>query len=182
MTRIYTRSGDDGTTALGNGARVKKDCPLVEAYGAVDELNSIIGQVLACGVADELHPILDGIQLDLFELGADLAFPKQTENSDPSFRIQPAQISALEQAIDRWEETLAPLTNFILPRGSIAASTLHHARAVCRRAERKAVGVYQNTKNNPALKYLNRLSDLLFVMARFQNQHDGCPEKKWKTQ
>ncbi len=178
MTRIYTRSGDDGTTALGGGRRVQKDAARVEAYGTVDELNAITGNVVSHGPASEIQRMLNRIQNDLFQLGADLAFP-QNKGTITEYRIQEHHIKQLEAFIDELSKTLKPLENFILPGGSITASNLHVARTICRKAERRVVALDREVKQNPAVKYLNRLSDLLFVMARFQNKEDGVLESKW---
>jgi cob(I)alamin adenosyltransferase len=175
LSRIYTKTGDKGTTALGDGRRVPKDAPRVEAYGTVDELNAILGLVLLAGVDDEGTSLLRKIQNDLFDLGADLCVPERPKRGraararDP-LRITEAHVRPLEQAIDRFNAALDPLRSFILPGGSAASSWLHLARTVCRRAERRAVTLARKEKTNPqAIVYLNRLSDLLFVMARRAN-------------
>ena len=171
LNRIYTRTGDDGTTGLVDGSRVAKDAPLMAAIGEVDELNSAIGVAIAALGAGDFATLLQGIQNDLFDLGADLATPgSDFAPSDMVLRIVPAQVDRLERAIDRMNEGLEPLRSFILPGGSASAAHVHLARAICRRAERAAIGAARAAPVNPAaLAYLNRLSDLLFVMARAVN-------------
>jgi cob(I)alamin adenosyltransferase len=173
LTKIYTRGGDAGQTSLGDGSRVSKLDPLVRAYGAVDELNSVVGwaQVEA---ADQR---LERVQNDLFDLGADLSVPY--EKDDGKLRVTPAQIEALERDCDDVNEELEPLKSFILPGGSEVAARLHLARAVCRRAESVALWAADERPVNPAaLVYLNRLSDLLFILARAANT--GGAEPLWK--
>jgi len=170
LNRIYTRTGDDGTTGLVDGSRVAKDEARMVAIGEVDELNSAVGlAVIACD-SDEAA-LLRTIQNDLFDLGADLATPG--EDFAPSgmvLRIVPQQVERLERAIDRLNESLAPLTSFILPGGTEAAARVHLARAIARRAERALISASREVPVNPtALVYLNRLSDLLFVLARALN-------------
>jgi cob(I)alamin adenosyltransferase len=170
LTRIYTRTGDRGTTRLVGGEAVKKSHARVEAYGGVDETNACIGLVrLHTGADAELDAMLARIQNDLFDLGADLATPKAGEGD---LRVLDAQVSRLEREIDRLNAELAPLTSFILPGGAPAAAALHLARTVCRRAERAVVRLLEEpgeAVSPPALKYLNRLSDFLFVAARWAN-------------
>ncbi|ODP38193.1 cob(I)yrinic acid a,c-diamide adenosyltransferase [Sphingomonas turrisvirgatae] len=171
LNRIYTRTGDDGTTGLVDGSRLPKCDPRMAAIGDVDELNSAIGVAIATlGDADPAR-LLATIQNDLFDLGADLATPgERFEPTEMSLRIVPAQVARLELAIDAANAALAPLTSFILPGGTPAAAALHLARAIARRAERSAVAAAQTVALNPqALAYLNRLSDLLFVLAREMN-------------
>lgn len=170
LNRIYTRVGDGGKTRLASGATVVKTHPRVEAYGTVDELNAQIGvaRTHLAGLP-ELDAMLAEAQNDLFDLGADLATP---ERGKEDLRMLDSQVERLEREIDRLNETLAPLTSFVLPAGSAASAALHVARTVCRRAERRAVGLAEaegETVSAAALKYLNRLSDLLFVAARFAN-------------
>jgi len=185
MPKIYTRTGDDGTTALIGGTRVGKDSPCIKAFGTVDELNGLIGLATAQGAAAELRPILREIQRDLFELGADLAVDPAAPTNTPSSRIQPRHIERLEKSIDELTLALTPLTHFILPGGSTTASVFHLARAVCRRAERRVVALQRASspdiqeKYLPFIQYLNRLSDLLFIMARFQNHKDNVAEIRW---
>ena len=173
MTRIYTRSGDDGTTGLLGGRRARKDAPRIEVLGDLDELNSALGLVLAEDPGEALTPLLTAVQQDLFVLGAEMAEPGRED-------FPAARVAALEDAIDRLEAGLPELKAFILPGGSRGSAACHHARAVCRRAERAAVGLAQaEGLNGDALRYLNRLSDLLFVAARHVARRDGRPEVQW---
>jgi len=166
LSRIYTKSGDAGDTGLGDGTRVPKNSARVTAYGEADELNTVIGLTLTVPGVLEAE-LLRGIQNDLFDLGADLCVP---ESGVEVLRITAAQVQRLEHAIDRLNEPLEPLRSFVLPGGSPAAAWLHVARTVCRRAERSLVTLMQTeTVNKQALIYLNRLSDLLFVLARVAN-------------
>ena len=182
MVRIYTKSGDDGTTGTGRGSRVPKDDPRIEACGAVDELNSALGVVLAFGVDPELASALVAIQNTLFDLGADLSFAGNKKQESTAARLQSQHVKMLEAWIDQWESRLPPLTQFILPGGSRSASLLHLARALCRRAERLVVPLHRASDTGPVLlPYLNRLSDLLFVMARYQNLKDRHPETLWNS-
>jgi cob(I)alamin adenosyltransferase len=168
LTRIYTRAGDAGETSLGDGSRVPKTDPRIEAYGTVDELNSLIGLALAADLPDEVRPWLEEIQNDLFDIGADLSVPVEDERE--RLRVEQAQVSRIEELCDLVNARLEPLKSFVLPGGSEAAARLHVARAVCRRAERLAVGLAETTSVNPvAIAYLNRLSDLLFILARAAN-------------
>jgi cob(I)alamin adenosyltransferase len=181
LNRIYTRTGDKGKTRLASGAPVSKASLRVEAYGGVDETNAVIG--LARLNADPaLDQILGRIQNDLFDLGADLATPDRAASAGgktEALRIVPAQVERLEREIDQLNAELAPLTSFVLPGGSPAAAALHQARTVCRRAERTAVALAeQESVAAPALQYLNRLSDLLFVAARFANAK-GAADVLW---
>jgi len=180
LNRIYTRTGDAGTTRLASGAPVPKTDLRVEAYGCVDETNAAIGVARCATRADTtLDPILARIQNDLFDLGADFATPPAPDGKRPALRILESQVSRLEQEIDQLNEGLAPLTSFVLPAGSDAAAALHVARTVCRRAERAAVALAQREAvEAPSLKYLNRLSDLLFVAARFAND-EGRADVLW---
>jgi cob(I)alamin adenosyltransferase len=173
LTKIYTRGGDRGETSLGDGSRVSKLDPLVRAYGAVDELNSVVGWAQV-EVRDER---LARVQNDLFDVGADLSVP--FEENDGKLRVTQAQIDALERDCDKVNETLEPLKSFVLPGGSEVAARLHVARAVCRRAESVALWAADERPVNPlALVYLNRLSDLLFILARAANA--GGQEPLWK--
>ena len=177
LDRIYTRAGDRGQTSLGDGTRVPKSDPRIEAYGAVDELNSIVGLALARGVPAEFVPWLEEIQNELFDLGADLAVPLEARRE--RLRVTESQVRRLEELCDAVNERVPPLRSFVLPGGSEAAAMLHVARAVCRRAERLVVGLAGEASVNPlALAYLNRLSDLLFILARAANQ--GAEEPLWK--
>jgi cob(I)alamin adenosyltransferase len=174
LTRIYTRAGDAGETSLGDGSRVPKTDPRVVAYGAVDELNSQLGLVLAAELPAGLREPLERIQNELFDLGADLAVPYAPE--DGKLRVGQAEIDELERLCDLFNVALAPLKSFVLPGGSEAAGRLHVARTVCRRAEIEALKI--SPVNPLALAYLNRLSDLLFILARTANA--GRPEPLWK--
>ena len=175
LTRIYTRTGDRGTTALGTGRRVRKDHPRIEACGEVDELNATLGLALAAGLDDACASVLRGAQNDLFDLGADLTVPAsgpgaRTRGSRSALRMTADHARPLEEAIDRLNAPLGPLRSFVLPGGSPASAWLHLARTVCRRAERRVVTLTRREPVNPqVLVYLNRLSDLLFVMARHHN-------------
>jgi cob(I)alamin adenosyltransferase len=177
LSKIYTRTGDDGTTGLGDGARVPKDDPRVEAYGSVDECNSAIGIVLAVpGLPDPVRKILVEVQHELFDLGGELCIPGHRA-------IGATQVAGLELALDEFNETLPSLREFILPGGGAAAAACHLARAVCRRAERRAWTLAGAQPVGPdALKYLNRLSDLLFVLARVLARHETGSEVLWRHQ
>jgi cob(I)alamin adenosyltransferase len=165
LTRIYTRAGDAGETSLGDGARVSKADPRIEAYGTVDELNAFIGFALAADVPAEMRSWLEVLQNDLFDLGADLCVPLEDERE--RLRVTPRQVERLEELCDLVNERLEPLKSFVLPGGSEVAARLHVARTVCRRAERLAVALADGSSVNPtAIAYLNRLSDLLFILAR----------------
>jgi cob(I)alamin adenosyltransferase len=181
--KVYTRTGDDGTTGLFAGGRVSKAHPRVESYGTVDELNSVIGLARSATDDSELDAILASLQDELFRLGADLATPL-TDKPDKPHVLRLAENSAarLETLIDGCEEDLPPLTNFILPGGCAAAAHLHHARCVCRRAERLTVGFASTDVrlNAEIIIYLNRLSDLLFVLGRWANHRAGADEVVWK--
>jgi cob(I)alamin adenosyltransferase len=173
LNRIYTRAGDAGSTRLASGEKVSKASARVEAYGGVDELNAVIGVArLETAGDDGLDPILARIQNDLFDLGADLATPPAKAGAPEALRVVAAQVERLEREIDAMNASLAPLTSFVLPGGSRASAALHLARTVCRRAERAAVAFAETDApgaHAEALRYLNRLSDLLFVAARFAN-------------
>jgi len=174
LTKIYTRTGDSGSTGLGDGARVQKDSRRVEALGAVDELNSALGVLLAEPLAQDVREQLIAIQHDLFELGGELSIPGHT-------RLGAQQIVRLEQTLDAHNAGLAPLKEFILPGGSRAAALCHLARTVCRRAERRVVSLASaESLSAYCQQYLNRLSDLLFVMSRVINQCDGQPDVLWR--
>jgi cob(I)alamin adenosyltransferase len=176
LTRIYTGGGDRGETSLGDGTRVPKvDCRIA-AFGAVDELNSHLGLVLSAELPDGMHEVLTRVQNELFDLGADLSVPFGVTDR---LRISDEQITLLEHDCDRFNADLPDLTSFVLPGGSEAAARLHVARAVCRRAEREALeAAEQMDINQLALVYLNRLSDLLFILARTANS--GGEEPLWK--
>jgi cob(I)alamin adenosyltransferase len=182
ITRVYTRTGDDGTTALGDGARVAKSDPRIEAYGTVDELNSVIGVALAAGLEQEIVIELERIQNELLHLGADLCVPERQKEERPLPRIEARHVEALEETLDRLSERLEPLQNFLLPGGAPGAAQLQLARAVCRRAERRVVSLSAVDEVNPeAARYLNRLSDALFVMARFENRAKSVAEPLWDS-
>ncbi|MCB1597086.1 MAG: cob(I)yrinic acid a,c-diamide adenosyltransferase [Gammaproteobacteria bacterium] len=176
LTKIYTRTGDDGTTGLGTGERVRKDCARVEAYGTVDELNSCIGIVLASpDLPASVSDSLQAIQHRLFDLGGELAVPGRNV-------ILAADTTDLEILLDTLNADLPPLKDFILPGGTAAAANCHLARAVCRRAERRLLSLQQaEAINAEALRYLNRLSDLLFVMSRVLCRTSGGTEVIWKA-
>jgi cob(I)alamin adenosyltransferase len=178
LSRIYTKTGDGGDTGLGDGSRVRKDHLRIDAIGEVDELNAVLGLLHAhCPDAPEPE-LLRGVQNDLFDLGGDLCFPN-ADNETGMLRITAGQSERLERAIDRLNERLEPLRSFILPGGSPAAAWLHSARTVCRRAERAVVALRAAEPiNDSVLVYLNRLSDLLFVLARIAND-DGRADVKW---
>jgi cob(I)alamin adenosyltransferase len=178
LTRIYTRAGDAGETSLGDGSRVRKDDLRIEAYGAVDELNSVLGLVLAGELPAEFRPWLEQVQNDLFDVGADLSVPLEDEKRE-RLRVTLGQVERLEELCDLVNEGLEPLRSFVLPGGTEAAARLHVARAVCRRAERRSVALAEQQSANPtALAYLNRLSDLLYILARAANA--GSQEPLWR--
>lgn len=182
ITKVYTRTGDDGTTALGTGQRVPKTARRIQAYGTVDELNAQIGVVLASGVAAELAQALRQIQNDLFHLGAELSVPETDKAQRPGPQIAGRHVEALEQLMDRLSAGLEPLKNFVLPGGAAAAAQLHVARTVCRRAEREVVALAEQEPVGPhAIRYLNRLSDALFVLGRYQNKLSGTDEPLWDS-
>ncbi len=174
LSKIYTRTGDDGTTGLGDGTRVQKDSARVEAYGTVDELNSVVGLLLCEPLGDEVRTALTRIQHTLFDLGGELCIPGRRV-------LIEAQVTALENLLDRLNAALAPLKEFILPGGTRAAALCHVARTVCRRAERRVCTLARSEPVPPVtLKYLNRLSDLLFVMARAINRTANVPDTLWQ--
>ncbi len=178
LDRIYTRGGDRGETSLGDGSRVRKADPRIEAFGTVDELNAVLGLALARGVSDELAPWLERIQNELFDLGADLSVPLADRRRE-RLRVSERQVAWLEELCDKANAALEPVRSFVLPGGTEAAALLHVARTVCRRAERRVVALAEDEPVNPAaLAYLNRLSDLLFIVARSENA--GGPEPLWK--
>lgn len=179
--RIYTKTGDDGTTGLFAGPRVPKDHPRIEAYGTVDELNAVLGRARAEGLPADIDQLLGIIQSELFNVGAELATPKPESLSMPL--IGPAHSERLERAIDRFETELAPLTQFVLPGGTRAAADLHIARTVARRAERQVVTLSRQPDESVASRlviYLNRLSDLLFVLSRVVNARAGVADVPWQ--
>jgi cob(I)alamin adenosyltransferase len=181
LDRIYTKTGDEGMTGLGGGQRVAKDSVRVETYGTVDELNSQIGVALATGLCDRLTVELPAIQNQLFDLGSDLATPATSQARHPVPTVQDRHIEALERLIDELNEVVGPLTNFLLPGGSPGSAHLHVARTVCRRAERAATALARDEEIGPTvLPYLNRLSDALFVMARYENHERAVSEPLWQ--
>jgi cob(I)alamin adenosyltransferase len=178
LTRIYTRTGDAGETSLGDGSRVSKLDPRIGACGAVDELNSLIGLALVAVPDGEHRATLERIQNELFDVGADLSVPFETGDR---LRIEQPAVDRLEADCDRFNAALEPLRSFVLPGGTEAAARLQVARAVCRRAERETLAVSERVEINPlALVYLNRLSDLLFILARSANAAGGAAEPLWK--
>ena len=177
--KIYTKRGDRGETSLFGGKRLSKDSLRIEAYGSVDELNSILGVVRSLRPHRELDTLLEQVQNELFVLGADLATP-DTSSAKNVRRLQEQNVSQLEKHIDTLDATLTPLRSFILPGGGPVAAQLHVARTVCRRAERLVVRLGKKEKiGRPPVEYLNRLSDLLFVLARYANKLDGAVETPW---
>ena len=180
LTKLYTRKGDAGTTGLGGGQRVAKDSLRVEAYGTVDELNSVVGLALAHGLSPRLAELLTPIQNELFHLGSDLCFLEADKGKYDIPQIEPRHIAHLENAIDELNAAAGTLENFIMPGGSIGAAHLHLARTVCRRAERVVISLARKEAVGAhVLQYLNRLSDLLFAMARYENKQRGISEPMW---
>lgn len=178
LTTIYTRGGDAGETSLGDGTRVSKLDPRIEAFGTVDELNAALGVVLAGDCPAPIRDTLERVQNELFDLGADLSVPLEREDR---LRVTDTQVEALERDCDRFNENLPELRSFVLPGGTPAAAGLHAARTVCRRAERVTLAASQAHELNPAaLRYLNRLSDLLFILSRAANAAEGREEPLWK--
>lgn len=177
--KIYTKTGDSGETGLYGGQRVAKDDLRVATYGTLDELNALLGIALLQGADQEINGVILRLQGELFEAGADIATPLERGETVPRLRTE--LTARLEREIDRYEEELAPLGNFILPGGTAVAAHLHLARAVCRRAERHIVTLARQEQLNPEiLFYLNRLSDHLFVLARLANQRAGVVDVKWE--
>ena len=174
LSKIYTRTGDDGTTGLGDGARVAKDDDRVAAYGTTDELNSVLGMLLAETMPEAVRTVLDDVQHHLFDLGGELCIPGHQA-------IEERHVDWLERTLDRFNDDLPALKDFILPGGGRAAATCHLARTVCRRAERLVVTLAREEEVAPfCLRYLNRLSDLLFVIARVLARADGGGEVLWQ--
>lgn len=173
LSKIYTRTGDEGITGLGDGSRISKAAPRVQSMGNVDEVNSIIGLMLCGSLSHDMRNLLQDIQHSLFDLGGELSIPG-------SVLIDTTHVQAMEAAIDRYNAGLPPLKEFVLPGGSRAAAICHVARSICRRAERSLVGLAEETAVNPqAIIYLNRLSDLLFVLARTLAREHGDLEVLW---
>ncbi|MCC7364495.1 MAG: cob(I)yrinic acid a,c-diamide adenosyltransferase [Dehalococcoidia bacterium] len=183
INRVYTRAGDDGTTALVGGQRVPKDSLRIEAYGTVDELNSVIGVAVAAGLDASMREQFFVIQQVLFNLGSDLAILEADKERIPVPQIEPRHVEQLEGWIDAWNAELAPLKSFVLPGGSdLSAAQLHVARTVCRRAERVAMALSRHEPiGAQVIAYLNRLSDLLFVAARYQVHRAGAKELFWDS-
>lgn len=188
INRVYTRTGDGGETRLVGGSAVGKDSPRVEAYGTIDELNSILGVARGFNAEasgnqaahQELARILESLQNELFDLGSEMATPP-ADAWEGMIRIGDAEVAALEATIDKCQEGLEDLRSFILPAGGLLPATLHHARTVCRRAERDAIRLSRTEEISPAsIRYLNRLSDLLFVLARWIGAETGAPEVLWE--
>jgi len=174
LSKIYTRTGDKGDTGLGDGSRVAKDSLRVEAYGTTDELNSIIGMILAHSLPDEIKTCLEGVQHDLFDLGSELSVPNFS-------KLTLEYVTRLEETLDDLNADLPMLKEFILPAGGHATSACHLARTVCRRAERRAVSLNREEPISPhVISYLNRLSDLLFVIARVLARHENGSEVLWQ--
>lgn len=180
ITRVYTRRGDDGTTALAGGQRVTKDALRVQAYGTVDELNSVIGAALASGLCERIARELPAIQNDLFHLGSDLSVLEADKASRQVQQIEARHVERLERLIDELNQAVGPAKNFVVPGGAPGAAQLHVARTICRRAERLVVALSHVEPIGPrVLTYLNRLSDALFVMARYENRSRGIAEILW---
>ncbi len=180
--KIYTKTGDDGSTGLFGNERVAKDARRVDAYGTIDEANSVIGTALAAGAPADLARVLLDLQARLFDLGADLATPRG-QRPDPTYltRIDEGHVEALEKLIDRFDAGLPPLTNFILPGGTATAAHLHQARSVVRRGERILVTLSREEDLGPCvIRFVNRLSDLLFVLARWANHAAGVADVPWR--
>jgi len=179
LNKIYTKTGDKGMTSLASGKRVAKDHYRIKAYGTVDELNSILG-IVRVKASAKVKKIISDIQNDLFDLGADLATPEQKKYKFTPLRITEKQVNRIEKSIDQYNKKLGALNSFILPGGSESASFLHNARTVARRAETQTVALSKKEKiNKEALRYINRLSDLLFVLSRVEN-NNGKKDILWK--
>lgn len=182
ITKVYTRTGDEGTTGLGGGQRVAKESLRVAAYGTVDELGSFLGVALAAGLAKPLVEPLTRVQNDLFHLGSDLCIVEEDKQRLKVPRMEARHVEFLEELMDELSESLEPLKNFILPGGTLGAAHLHVARAVCRRAERDVVALSRQEKiGENVVRYLNRLSDALFVAARFENAQGGGTDVLWDS-
>lgn len=179
--KIYTKTGDDGTTGLVGGSRVKKFDARLEAYGTIDELNASLGVIIACGIDNELETNLKEIQNKLFNIGSRLASDEKGDVYTKDLSINVDDILDLEKTIDRIEKGIPELKHFILPGGNLAAASCHVARTVCRRAERRILEyAEQNKVQTEIIKYINRLSDFLFVLARKINQDGGIKETSWR--
>ncbi len=178
LTKIYTRGGDAGKTSLGDGSRVSKLDGRIEAFGTVDELNAAIGVVLAGDVPSELRPVLERVQNELFDVGADLSVPAHV---DGRLRVEQSMVDRLEEDCDRFNADLPELKSFVLPGGTSAAAAIHVARTICRRAERETLRAAAETELGPLVAvYLNRVSDLLFILARSANALARHDEPLWK--
>jgi cob(I)alamin adenosyltransferase len=176
LSKIYTRTGDNGTTGLGDGTRVNKDSIRVEAMGDVDELNAVLGVMLTEPLPELIHKTLIRVQHDLFDLGGEVCIPGHV-------RVKPERVDVLENVLDELNDQLEPLKEFILPGGTRAAAYCHLARTVCRRAERQLIRLNRDEAvTDTSLKYLNRLSDLLFVMCRVINKASGRPDVLWQNE
>lgn len=174
LSKITTRTGDDGTTGLGDGTRLSKDSLRIDLLGEVDELNACLGKLLSLEIPEEASTVLSRVQHELFDMGAELCLPGQV-------RMQISHLEALELDVARFNHHLPPLREFILPGGHPWSAEAHCARTVCRRVERKLVGLYREESGNPVtVQYLNRLSDVLFVMARWLNLASHTPEVLWQ--
>lgn len=182
ITKVYTRTGDGGDTSLGGGQRVPKDSLRIHAYGTVDELNSVLGVALAVGLDSAVAQPLARIQNELFHLGSDLCILEEDKEQMPVPRVEERHVEALEAWMDEMSSRLEPLANFILPGGAPGAAQLHVARTVCRRAERELVGLAKEEAVGPfTVRYLNRLSDALFVAARYENLRKGFDDVLWDS-
>ncbi len=182
LTRIYTRTGDDGTTGLGTGTRVPKTSQRICAYGTLDELNSQLGVALASGLVADLLAPMRRVQNELFHAGSDLCVPEADKATMPVPKIEQRHIDGLEALIDRLNESMPALENFILPGGTLGAAQLHVARTVCRRAEREVLLLAEREPvGEHIVAYLNRLSDALFVCARYQNAKSGVADPTWDS-
>lgn len=182
ITKVYTKTGDKGDTSLGGGQRVPKDNQRISAYGTVDELNSHIGVAISSGIDSFLEKELKIIQNELFNLGSDLCFLEEDKKKFSIPQIEERHIIKLENLMDNMTSKLKPLENFILPGGTLAASHLHVARTVCRRAEREVISLSKNEEiGSFVVKYLNRLSDTLFVMARYENYSKNIEDICWDS-
>ncbi|WP_372369079.1 cob(I)yrinic acid a,c-diamide adenosyltransferase [Candidatus Uabimicrobium sp. HlEnr_7] len=182
ITKVYTRKGDDGTTSLGGGQRIQKHALRIETYGTVDELNSFIGLAISTTNVDKNKQRLGEIQNELFHLGCDLCILEEDKEKMPVPSVEQKHIDKLELWMDEMNEELAPLQNFILPGGALAASYLHVARTVCRRSERLLSKLCkEESVGKCTLQYLNRLSDLLFVMSRYENKQNNIEEPYWDS-
>jgi len=182
ITTVYTRTGDDGTTGLGGGQRVRKDSRRIRAFGTVDELNSVLGVAIAAGLHERLVVVCRRVQNELFHLGSDLCILEEDKRRFRVPCIEQKHVDALEECMDDLTDELAPLENFVLPGGTMAAAQLHVARTVCRRAERVVIALGRKEPIGEfGVRYLNRLSDALFVMARWENHARGVSDVLWDS-